>query len=109
MIGGREDKIGDRTLLREVAGRARGALVVCPAATELPWLVGPDYARLFRGLGVADVRLLDLRSRADADSPGARATLEGADVLFFTGGDQRRISRFVVGSALHGPVLDLYR
>jgi cyanophycinase len=110
LIGGAEDKKRDRTLLRAVAGEAAGgALVVCTAATRLPQIVGPEYARLFRDLGVDDVRLLDVRRRAEAETRWALRTLEGARVLFFTGGDQRRIGRIVVGTPLHASIVELHQ
>ena len=93
IIGGHEDKEGDRAILREVAERAgSGALVVATVASEVPDELWNDYAPLFRKLGVRDVRRLDVRSREDAVREANTRVFDGATAVFFTGGDQLKIT-----------------
>jgi cyanophycinase len=93
IIGGKEDKEGEKKILHEVARRASsGKLVVATVATDLPDEVWEEYRKLFSDLGVRDIEHLDIRSRTDALSEDAVRTLEGAAVVFFTGGDQLRIT-----------------
>jgi cyanophycinase len=95
IIGGAEDKSGDCTILREFVRRAGGInaqIVVMTVATELPREVGDDYLRVFERLGVEDVRIIDTVEREDANSQTYLDALTQATGVFFTGGNQARIT-----------------
>ncbi|MEW6495076.1 MAG: cyanophycinase [Cyanobacteriota bacterium] len=95
IIGGAEDKSGDCTVLREFVRRAGGVnarIVVMTVATELPREVGDDYLRVFERLGVEEVRIVDTVEREDASSSSYLEAIEKATGVFFTGGNQARIS-----------------
>lgn len=95
IIGGAEDKEGDCQILREFVRRAGGTkakIVIMTAATELPREVGENYIRVFERLGAEDVRIIDTESREDAKSSTALEAIEKATGVFFTGGDQARIT-----------------
>ncbi len=51
-----------------------------------------QYQRVFGQLGVSDVRELRITSRCDAMEPRRADVLEGATGVFFTGGDQLKIT-----------------
>ncbi len=95
IIGGAEDKEGECTILREFVRRAGGTkarIVIMTAATELPREVGENYIRIFERLGAEDVRIVDTETREDASSSTALEAIEKATGIFFTGGDQARIT-----------------
>ena len=95
IIGGAEDKDGDCIILREFVRRAGGVkarIVVMTVATELPREVGEDYMKVFERLGVEDVRIVDTVTREDASSSTFLEAIEKATGVFFTGGDQARIT-----------------
>lgn len=95
IIGGAEDKEGDRTILREFVRRAGGLqarIAVMTVATGLPGEVGEQYLSIFERLGVADVRVVDTAERRDASDPQAIEAIEQATGVFFTGGNQARIT-----------------
>ena len=95
IIGGAEDKEGDCTILREFVRRSGGInarIVVMTVATELPREVGDDYTRVFERLGVEEVRIVDTVERDDASSPTYLEAIEKATGVFFTGGNQARIT-----------------
>lgn len=95
IIGGAEDKQGDCTILREFVRRAGGVnarIIVMTVATELPREVGDDYMRIFERLGVEDVRIVDTVEREDASSSTYLEAIEKATGVFFTGGNQARIT-----------------
>ncbi len=95
IIGGAEDKEGDCTILREFVRRAGGVsarIVVMTVATELPREVGENYIRVFERLGVEDVRIVDTVEREDANSASYLEAIEKATGVFFTGGNQARIT-----------------
>jgi cyanophycinase len=108
IIGGAEDKEGDCTILREFVRRSGGLqarIVVMTVATELPREVGDNYTRVFERLGVENVRIVDTVYREDASDASALEAIEKATGVFFTGGDQARISSVLkdtdIDKALH--------
>ena len=93
IIGGREDKVGGKVILRALADLVgSGKLVVATLASEKPAEQWADYEAALRGLGVRHLYHLQVASRADAESPKVIGVLEGATVVFFTGGDQLRLT-----------------
>ena len=108
IIGGAEDKEGDCTILREFVRRSGGLqarIVVMTVATELPREVGDNYTRIFERLGVENVRIVDTVYREDASDASALEAIEKATGVFFTGGDQARITSVLkdtdIDQALH--------
>jgi cyanophycinase len=93
IVGGYEDKEGDKLILKTIAERVGGAkLVIATIASKLPHQLAEDYERLFRGLGVRHVYKLNVESREDALSDKSVKVLDEAEALFFTGGDQLKIT-----------------
>lgn len=93
IIGGHEDKVGDKKILSLVAERAKGKkLVVATVATEEPEETWQEYRELFSELGVQNLEHLDVQSREQALSEECALFLEDAAVVFFTGGDQLKIT-----------------
>lgn len=104
IIGGAEDKSGDCTILREFVRRAGGInarIVVMTVATELPREVGDDYMRVFERLGVEDVRIVDTVERDDASSATYLEAIKKATGVFFTGGNQARITSVLRETEIH--------
>lgn len=108
IIGGAEDKQGDCIILREFVRRAGGTkakIVIMTAATELPREVGENYIRIFERLGAENVRIVDTETREDASSSTALKAIEEATGIFFTGGDQARITSILkdteIDAAIH--------
>ncbi|MBD2359181.1 cyanophycinase [Tolypothrix sp. FACHB-123] len=103
IIGGAEDKEGDCQILREFLRRAGGTkayIVIMTAATELPREVGENYIRVFERLGAEKVRILDTETREDASSSTALEAVNEATGIFFTGGDQARITSILKDTQL---------
>lgn len=95
IIGGAEDKDGECKILREFvrcAGGLQARIVVMTAATDRTGAVGDDYIRVFERLGVEDIQIVDTFNRDDANASSALETIEAATGVFFTGGDQARIT-----------------
>jgi cyanophycinase len=103
VIGGGEDKRRERRILKAVSRRAQeggGPLVVITAATQEPERLAEDYVQVFEDLGVADVAVVDIRSREEAHDAAVAARVRRASVVFFTGGSQLRIASQLGGSAV---------
>lgn len=112
IIGGAEDKAGEKVILRrfvELVGGDRGRLVVVTSATSSPQVVGESYSRLFKELGVQKVSVLNIASRQEANSPGAYQEVLDATGVFFTGGDQLRITSLLGGTKLDEALHRAYR
>ena len=106
-IGGAENKENDRDILERflaVSGGADADIVVIPAASRMHE-TGPRYERLFRELGAADVTVMDFDTRRDCQEAGRLARLERASGIFFTGGNQLRLTTLLGGT----PVAKLIR
>jgi cyanophycinase len=101
LVGGGEDRKGEMRILREVAGRAKGGrLAVITAASAEPREMYALYKRIFNQLGVKDVMHVPIEDRDAAFDPAVADMLKGARVIFFSGGDQVRITSRLGGSLL---------
>lgn len=101
-IGGAEDKVSDRRILRRFAAAAGGEdarLVVIPTASQLD-STGERYQEVFGRLGVHHVDVLDITERPQGEDPQAVEKLADATGIFFTGGNQLRLSTILGGTAV---------
>jgi cyanophycinase len=101
-IGGAEDKIGRRTVLRtfvSMAGGTDARIAVVPTASSLGPEIVEVYEALFRKLGAADVVAARPETREEADDPALVARLADVTGIFMTGGNQLKLSAIVNGTA----------
>jgi len=106
-IGGAENKENDRHILERfvrVSGGEAANIVVIPTASRMHE-TGPRYERLFTGMGAAQVATMDFDTRRDCQEPGRLRRLEDATGIFFTGGNQLRLTTLLGGT----PVAKLIR
>lgn len=93
IIGGNEDKTGDRLVLTQLAERLRGGrLVVCTVASHEPQGYFDAYKEALSDLGVRDLVEIYVDERSESGDPDKLSAFEDAAGVFFTGGDQLRIS-----------------
>lgn len=111
IIGGHEDKQGRCQILRRVVelagGRAACLLVLTTASTQAT-AIGREYRELFTRLGANEVMVTNVDSRPDAEDPGQARLVREATGIFFTGGDQLRITSTLGGTALGGALMERY-
>lgn len=111
IIGGAEDKKGECRILRkfiELTGGEEARIAVITTATEKPKEVGQEYEDLFLNLGAREVEPLHINTRSDAESPYFEESLKKATGIFFTGGDQLRITSTLGGTQISGILYELY-
>ncbi len=113
IIGGGETKNlkKDCCILKEVARRAKeskGTLLIMTVATQLPKEVAAEYTEAFQALGVSKIDVLDIRTRTDAYAEENVKKLLDVSVVFFTGGDQLRITSQIGDTMLFQHVKQLY-
>jgi cyanophycinase len=99
-IGGAENKENDRLILERfvrVSGGAVADIVVIPTASRVHE-TGPRYEQLFRDIGAARVTAMDFDTRRDCQERGRLERLEQASGIFFTGGNQLRLTTLLGGT-----------
>ncbi len=110
IIGGHEDKDGDKTILREVASRVQdGKLVIATVASHQPEGYFDAYEKAFGALGVDNLVELYVHERGETLAQETQSLFDGAAGIFFTGGDQLRISSQIGDTPVERMVRDIHR
>ena len=112
IIGGHEEKDDQPLILREVVRHVNrdgeGKLVVFTVASEIPGKAWEQYEGVFRRLGVRHVYRLDVGPREEARAPGKLKILADATGVFFTGGDQLKITSLIGDSPICDRIHSIY-
>jgi len=110
IIGGKEDRTNNKIILGEVAKRVgSGKLVVTTVA-----MAGKtddlfdQYEKAFRSLGVQHLYRLEINERAEATLPAKLKILDDAVGVFFTGGDQIKITSQIGDTPIFERVQEIY-
>jgi cyanophycinase len=106
-IGGAENKENDRDILERfirISGGSAANIVVIPTASRMHE-TGPRYEKIFTELGAEDVTVMDFDTRRDCQEAGRLRRIEQATGIFFTGGNQLRLTTLLGGT----PVAKLIR
>jgi len=104
IIGGGEDKNAHMEILEEVvrlSGGKNANIAIITTATNYPLEVGEEYKKIFYDIGANFVDTINIESRKEANNKQTIRNLEDSDCLFFTGGDQLRISSILGGTEFH--------
>ncbi|HEY4546601.1 MAG TPA: cyanophycinase [Pedomonas sp.] len=110
IIGGGEDKEGDCLILGEVARLVEGGrLVVATIASHQPEGYFDAYQKAFERFGVTDLAELYVQDRSELLSEEKLRLFDGAVGVFFTGGDQLRISSQIGDTPIEQRVREIYR
>ena len=110
IIGGKEDRSNNKVILGEVARRVgSGKLVVTtvamPSSTDDLF---EQYEKAFRALGVKHLYRLEIKERADAKMQSKVRILDDAVGVFFTGGDQIKISSQIGDTPIFRRIREIY-
>ena len=111
VVGGAEDRFGERVVLREflrLAGGEGARVAVVATASSLGPEVLDGYDATFRDLGAGSVLRLRPETRGQADDPAMAAELADVDAVFMTGGNQLKLAAIVGGTAFGGAVTAAY-
>ena len=99
-IGGAEDKESRRQILKrfvQLCGGRDADIVVIPTASRLA-NTGSRYVDLFERLEAGRTTIVDFADREDGQRDDYLRALENASGVFFTGGNQLRISTILGGT-----------
>jgi cyanophycinase len=110
IIGGREDKEGEMAILKEVVSRIpkNGKLVVATVASSIGKELWEIYRKVFRRLGVRYISHLDVLNRTLQIDKKAMRAVSNADGIFFTGGDQLKITSELGGTAVLERIIQIH-
>lgn len=110
IIGGKEDRSKDKIILREVARRVgSGKLVVSTVAMARgTGELFEQYEKAFRSLGVKHLFNLEINSREEAKLDSKVRILDDATAVFFTGGDQMRITSQIGDTPIYQRIREIY-
>lgn len=112
MIGGAEDKVGNRTILRhfvELAGGKRARVAIIAAASEIYEVVASTYERIFTELGAGEVCVLKLYSREQCFDEASLAQIRASTGVFLTGGNQLKLMSIMGGTPAATALRRTYR
>jgi cyanophycinase len=110
VIGGAEDRVGTKVILSHFAERiGSGKLVISTLASGYADEVWEVYNTLFSSIGVKRVDHLCMDHRDETPEDPRLDMLADAKAVFFTGGDQLKITTRLGGTALMERIEEIYR
>jgi cyanophycinase len=105
--GGERDKPLMERYVKIAAGFGTGRVVVFTMASGVPQEVGPELVAEFKGNGVKDVVAYQL-THDEAMKPDSAKILDGVGGIWFSGGDQARLTAALLDTPIHKRMLELY-
>jgi len=109
IIGGHEDKDGERVILREVARHLSGRpLIIATVASHEPEGYFESYQKAFAAIGVTDLKELYVEDRSETLTGPSLDLLDGAGGIFFSGGDQLRITSQIGDTPIERRIRELH-
>jgi cyanophycinase len=115
IIGGAEDR-GDKEekqqkrqdngkyerfeLLKELLPKngKKERIEIITTATDIPQEIGKTYQKAFNEIGYDDIGFIDIKDKIEARDPKFCQKVEKAHAVFFTGGDQFKLSTILGGT-----------
>lgn len=110
IIGGAEDKERDRVILKYVASKINGdeELLIATVASEKPEELIESYREIFRELAVNNIKELTINERSECWDEEKLSFVSSAKVIFFTGGDQLRITSLLGGTPIYQSLINAF-
>ena len=104
-IGGNEDKRRNLEVLRtivELMDKKNPTIELITTASSLPEQLGEKYVKAFNKLDVHNIGLMHIKTRDESIDPKFVKRILKTNFIYFTGGDQLRITSILGGS----PIMD---
>ena len=103
VVGGAEDPDDDDMKILphfvKMCGGKRARIVVCGTSSKKIAETEREYHKAFTRLGVTEVTEAQIRTRQDAANEDLLRAMRRARGIFFTGGDQLRLTSVIAGTA----------
>lgn len=103
IIGGAEDKVHGREILRSFfnrSGSTDARIAIIPSASREPAVIGERYREIFTEMGAKGIEILDIRDRDQCEDPLLQSYVENCTGVFMTGGDQLRLCGLLADTPL---------
>lgn len=85
----------------------KGKIVIFTMASGVPQETGPELVEEFTNAGAPEAAAYHL-TREEAAKPESVRILDGAGGVFFSGGDQSRVTAVLLDTPLHAALLEFY-
>jgi cyanophycinase len=109
IIGGNENKNQEGEILKRVAHDVGdGKLCIVTVASTVGDELWESYRYIFKNLGVKKLSHLDVVHRTANVDEKAYSTVKDATAVFFTGGDQLKITSELGGTIVLERIIDIY-
>ncbi|RQD71834.1 MAG: cyanophycinase [Tindallia sp. MSAO_Bac2] len=111
-IGGNEDKKHDQQILSTIPAlinKQKKIIEIITTATQHPEEAGKEYCKVFTQNGDHVIGLMHITTREQAADDTFVERINAADVIFFTGGDQLRITSVLGGSLIEKEIIRKYQ
>lgn len=102
-IGGGEDKEYEKKILCrliEETGKDDPKICLITVATNEPEEITRDYKKAFKALGIKNICTVYFELRSEADSAESLKKIKECDAVFFSGGDQLKLSSLLGGTSV---------
>ncbi len=110
IIGGSEDKRNTKVILSHLAREiGKGKLVISTLASDYGDEAWEVYRQLFNALGVKQIKHLGIDYRDESAEDSRLDILDETTAIFFTGGDQLRITTRLGGTALSERIEEIFK
>jgi cyanophycinase len=110
-VGGNEDKEHDLFVLRKIVSLIKNCpllIEVITTASEMPEETGKMYQRAFDKINNTTVQFMHICARKQAEDEQYIQRLKKCHIIFFTGGDQLRITSKLGGTAFLKAIVNKY-
>lgn len=111
-VGGNEDKEHNLEILRRIVSLADGDTItieLITTASEIPDEIAHMYKKAFEKIGANNFHHMNIRTREEADAEDNVQRIMEANIIFFSGGDQLRITSILGGSRVLQTIVKKYR
>ena len=109
VIGGAEDKNGRKEILNEICSlinKNEDLLLVATIASEIQEEMEDIYNKVFREIGVKNIEFLNIDDRTESYLEENVELIKDSKLIFFTGGDQLKITSLIGGTPLNKALMD---
>ena len=97
LIGGAEDRKEDKIILKKVLSLGKKIGIITSALSKDPSESYDNYVNAFREFDIKPIEI-DIRTSSEADLDENLDVLDRLDTIYFTGGDQVRLSKILIGT-----------
>jgi len=110
-VGGNEDKEHDLYVLRrviELSEKSPVNIEIITTASEMPEEMEKMYSGAFLKIGNNKFQFMHIHTREQAQEKDYFKRIHEADIIFFTGGDQLRITSILGGTSFLNTIIQKY-